>query len=77
MRPEIGIAADDRPGISIVPDEPFQHHFLEIRDSRHDHKLVTLIEIVSPSNKRQGSDREADAGWERELIDQAGFAMSP
>jgi hypothetical protein len=33
--------------------------FVEIRDAERGHKLVTLIEIVSPSNKRPGPDRRA------------------
>ena len=39
--------------------EPVRHHFVEIRDSSRGHKLVTLIEILSPSNKRPGPDRDA------------------
>jgi Protein of unknown function (DUF4058) len=39
--------------------EPIRHHFIEIRDSAQSHKLITLLEIVSPSNKRVGPDREA------------------
>src|SRR3954468_24683222 len=32
-------------------------HFLEIRD-RRERELVTVIELLSPSNKRHGEDRE-------------------
>ena len=39
--------------------EPLRHHFVEIRDSTRAHELITLIEIVSPSNKRPGEDRQA------------------
>ncbi len=42
-----------------LQSEPIRHHFVEIRDSSREHKLVTLIEILSPSNKRLGPDREA------------------
>src|SRR5438045_3351838 len=38
--------------------EFIRHHFVEIRDSSRGHKLITLIEILSPSNKRRGVDRE-------------------
>ncbi|HEY3965938.1 MAG TPA: DUF4058 family protein [Planctomycetaceae bacterium] len=105
MRPEIGIIADDRIGIAIVPDvsiaeawpprpppsttavverprvevsksidlivyrEPLKHHFLEVRDSKQGHKLVTLIEILSPSNKRRGSDREAYEKKQRAVLE--------
>jgi hypothetical protein len=40
------------------PSEPIQHKFVEIRDPRHGHKLITLIEIASPANKRHGEERE-------------------
>ncbi|MCE3017616.1 MAG: DUF4058 family protein [Pirellula sp.] len=33
------------------------HPVIEIRD-RHDRLLVTMIEVLSPSNKRYGPDRE-------------------
>ena len=33
--------------------DAIRHHFVEIRDSAHAHKLITLLEIVSPSNKLQ------------------------
>jgi hypothetical protein len=39
--------------------EPGRHHFVEIRDSKQGYKLVTLIEILSHSNKRPGPDRDA------------------
>lgn len=48
--------------------EPLRHHFVEIRDSRHDHALVTLIEIVSPSNKRRGVDRDSYERKQQEVL---------
>lgn len=41
-----------------VFDEPQQVSFVEIRDARSGHEVVTLIEILSPSNKQPGDDRE-------------------
>jgi hypothetical protein len=52
-----------------VPAEPIRHHFIEVRDSQRAHVLVTLIEIVSPSNKRPGSDRLAYEDKQREVLD--------
>ena len=49
--------------------EPIRHHFVEIRDSSQGHKLVTLIEILSPSNKRRGPDREAYRAKQREVLE--------
>jgi hypothetical protein len=45
-----------------------RHHFVEIRDSSRSHKLITLIEILSPSNKRQGPDRKAYARKQTEVL---------
>lgn len=52
-----------------VNTEPFSHHFVEVRDAARGHVLVTLIEIVSPSNKRSGADRRAYQAKQREVLD--------
>lgn len=58
------------PGVEVrVYTEPFQHRFVEIRDAERGHKLVTLIEIVSPSNKRPGPDRRAYESKQREILE--------
>lgn len=49
-------------------DEPYLHPFIEIRDAARGHKLVTLIEIVSPSNKRPGPDRRAYQTKQAEVL---------
>jgi hypothetical protein len=54
---------------STVAVEPIRHAFVEIRDSAHRHKLVTLIEIASPSNKRPGQDRRAYQQKQREVLE--------
>ncbi len=51
-----------------VVTDTIRHHFVEIRDSAQAHKLITLLEIVSPSNKRAGPDREAYEGKQREVL---------
>ncbi len=60
------VAVLDQPRTDVTPSvrmrvfsEPLRHHFVEIRDAAQAHALVTLIEIVSPSNKRHGPDRQA------------------
>jgi hypothetical protein len=50
-------------------DDPIQHYFVEIRDASRDHRLVTLIEILSPSNKRPGPDRDAYVRKQREVLE--------
>jgi hypothetical protein len=58
------------PGIDMrVRTDPIRHQFVEIRDTVRNHKLITLIEIVSPSNKRPGPDRRAYETKQREILD--------
>jgi hypothetical protein len=51
-----------------VYTDPFQHRFVEIRDAERGHKLITLIEIVSPSNKQPGPDRRAYEAKQEEVL---------
>jgi hypothetical protein len=56
------------PSLEItVPSEQGQHTIVEIRDPRRGHRLVTLIEIVSPSCKHPGADRRAYQQKHREV----------
>lgn len=43
-----------------------RHSYLEIRD-RHDRHLVTVLELLSPSNKRLGPDREQYLAKRRQI----------
>lgn len=52
----------------VVSNEPGKHVYVEIRDSSREHQLVTLIEIVSPSNKRKGKDRRSYLRKQREVL---------
>jgi hypothetical protein len=49
--------------------DPGRHQFVEIRDPSQGHRLVTLIEIVSPPNKKAGADRRAYLQKQREVLD--------
>ena len=53
----------------IVAAEALRHQVVEIRDASRGHKLITLIEIVSPSNKRVGVDRRAYLRKQREVLE--------
>jgi hypothetical protein len=53
----------------IVGSEALRHQVVEIRDASRGHKLITLIEIVSPSNKRAGVDRRAYLRKQREVLE--------
>ena len=52
-----------------VRTDPLRHAFVEIRDPTRGHKLITLIEIVSPSNKRPGSDRRSYEAKQQEVLE--------
>ncbi len=72
---EAGVAVLDQPRTEATPGvelriqtDPFQHRFVEILDTAHGHKLVTLIEIVSPSNKQPGPDRRAYETKQQEVL---------
>ena len=57
------------PGIDlIISYEKVPHPFIEIRETTRGHKLVTLIEILSPSNKYPGPDYEAYLRKRREIV---------
>lgn len=48
--------------------EPVRHPFVEIRDARGGGRVVAVIEIVSPSNKARGPDREAYLRKQAEVL---------
>ena len=43
--------------ICIVDDEPITQRFVEVRDARNGGEVVTVIEFVSPTNKKPGDGR--------------------
>ncbi len=60
---------ESSPGIDFrLMSDTLLHRFVEIRSSARNHKLVTLIEIVSPSNKLPGDDRRAYEGKQQEIL---------
>jgi hypothetical protein len=52
----------------IVSSEAIKHFFVEVRDAAKGHELITLIEIVSPSNKRPGKDRRSYLRKQSEVL---------
>jgi hypothetical protein len=53
VRSEIGLCSVE----ILLDDEPVALCSVDVRDART-HQVVTLIEILSPSNKRPGADRD-------------------
>lgn len=70
-----GVAVLDAPRTTIshwveleVACEPIRHLFVEIRDPSRGHELVTLIEIVSPTNKVPGMSHQKYLRKQREVL---------
>ena len=65
-RPALGVL--EAPAEVHLPDQEVEWApFLEVRD-RRGRELVTVIELLSPSNKRSGEDRETYLAKRRELL---------
>lgn len=55
-----GLRTTASPSVEVVsPADEGKHASVQILDPRRGHRLVTFIEIVSPSNKIAGADRQA------------------
>ena len=55
-RPVVGVL--EAPASVRLPNQDIERlAFVEVRD-RHSRELITVLELLSPSNKRAGSDRE-------------------
>ena len=52
-------------------DEHFRESFIEIYEADPEVRLVTCIEVLSPSNKRRGTE-----GWEQYLPSLRGYLES-
>jgi hypothetical protein len=58
---------DDPAEIELPEQDEERSRFLEIRD-RRGRELITVIEVLSPSNKRSGEDRESYLSKRREIL---------
>jgi hypothetical protein len=69
----VGVLEGRRVGVSpsfevIINLDLIDHAYVEIRDPSRGHKLITLIEILNPSNKRSGADRRAYRAKQSEVL---------
>lgn len=62
------------PVVIELPDEPETQTFLEIRDVSSGSRLVTVVEVLSPSNKKPGEAQEQYLRKQKDLID-AGVSL--
>lgn len=58
----------DAPVILKLPETWFREPFIEIRDRRSGNRVVTVIEVISPSNKRKGSEARRQYLQEQEEL---------
>lgn len=61
LRPNLPVESDVaviEPIVLHIREEELRETYIEIRDSKSDHQVVTVVEVLSPSNKRTGSGRE-------------------
>lgn len=49
-------AVVDEPVVVLLPEAFYTEPFIEIRDRRKGNRVVTVIEVLSPSNKRAGTE---------------------
>jgi hypothetical protein len=64
----VAVAAIEEPAVVMLPEQEIdRQRYLEVRD-RRGRELVTVIELLSPSNKRGGDDRESYLAKRRELL---------
>lgn len=69
----IGIAVA-QPVVIELPDEAETQTFVEIRDTSSGSRLVTVLEVLSPSNKKPGEPQEQYLRKQKELIN-AGVSL--
>jgi hypothetical protein len=70
-RADIAVA---EPLVIALPDESETQRFVEIRDVSSGSRLITVLEILSPSNKRPGDAQEQYLRKQLELV-QAGVSL--
>jgi hypothetical protein len=63
-----GAEGADRPIVLAVSDVEHREVFLEILDAASGRAVVTVIEVLSPANKRPGSGRELYLRKQRDLL---------
>jgi hypothetical protein len=58
----------DAPVIVLVPSEPVRETYVAILDLQASERVVTVIEVISPSNKLAGPGRESYLAKQREIL---------
>jgi hypothetical protein len=66
---ELRARAQERIVVQLPTDEPETQGYLEIIESRSERRLITVIEIISPSNKYAGKGRELYQQKQNDLME--------
>jgi hypothetical protein len=66
--------AVDEPLVLYVPEEAITETFIEIIDAATGHKVITVVEVLSPTNKLPGTGQDQYLKKKRELH-QAGVSL--
>jgi len=74
LRASNGVAVAEPLVVHMEQDEPVQQGFIEIIDLKSGRRVVTVIEIISPSNKVPGPGRDLYVKKQEELR-QGGVSM--
>jgi hypothetical protein len=67
LRATNGVAVAEPLVVQIVQDEPVRQGFIEIIDIRSGRRVVTVIEVLGPSNKLAGPGRDLYVKKQQEL----------
>ncbi len=67
-RSSVGVAVMDEPVMVEVPDLEIHEPYIEIMDRESGMRVVTVIELVSPSNKYAGPGRERYVTKQEEVL---------
>jgi len=69
-RPVRGAIAEvEQPLVVLVPGVEIHESYIEIVDGRSGHRVVTVIELLSPTNKLAGPGRESYLAKQRQVLD--------
>jgi hypothetical protein len=63
----VATAPSDEPEVIVVPELEIHESYIEILDRAREQKVVTVIEVVSPTNKAPGTGRDSYQEKQREV----------
>jgi hypothetical protein len=61
------VAPSDGPEVLVIPDLEIHESYIQILDRATGQKVVTVIEVISPTNKKTGAGRDSYLEKQREV----------